>query len=239
MKHTHRLIRQFWDDTSKTYSYLIMSPQSNQCILVDPVLAQTERDQNYIKQCNLQLLYTLETHVHADHITGAHKLREALGCKVGATQHAELQGADFVVCEGNVLHCDGLTIYPIATPGHTSDHTCFYIPEYHCVLTGDCLLIRGCGRTDFQNGSAATLYHSITEKLWRLPEETVVFPGHDYSGFTSSSIQEERALNPRLQKTQEEFVALMNNLNLPHPRFIKEAVPANLRCGAMDDADPR
>ncbi len=198
-------------------------------MILDPVKEQHTRDIQLIKDLNLTLLFVAETHVHADHITGASLLSDATGAKTVGS-HLGAPCAHQKVQHGDILHLGTLALEVIATPGHTDDSLCFYTPGH--VFTGDTLFIRGCGRTDFQNGDAASLYQSVTQRLFTLPEDTVVWPGHDYKGLTCSTIAEEKRLNPRLANTtQEKFVALMAGLNLPAPKKLQESVPANRRCG--------
>lgn len=226
------ILRQFFDAESSTYTYLIGDEVSKKAALVDPVKEQIDRDLNILNELGLTLAYVLETHVHADHVTAAGLLRE----RTGARTIASAAGAPCVdqhVKDGAVIQLGSTTIQVLSTPGHTDDGICFLVEG--CVLTGDTLLIRGCGRSDFQNGSAHALFSSITEKLFVLPDETIVLPGHDYKGLTSSTIGEEKRHNPRIAgKSREQFIDLMNNLNLPPPKKLNEAVPANRACGRIE-----
>lgn len=225
------IFRQLFDASTSTYTYLVADPNSRQAILIDPVREQVERDLALIADLNLQLTYVLDTHVHADHITGAGALRRATGAKtIGSPNGA--QCADLHLRGGDTLQVGELVVRVLSTPGHTDDSLSYVIGDR--VFTGDALLIRGCGRTDFQNGDAGTLYDSITGALFSLPDNTQVFPGHDYKGHGMSTIGEERRLNPRVaDKTREQFIDLMNGLNLPHPKRLNEAVPANRGCGVL------
>lgn len=192
-----------------------------------------EQDEKLLKELGLTLRYCLETHIHADHITSTSQLRSRTGCQGVVPQNAEAECADFFLGDGETLNLGSIEIKTIATPGHTDSHNA-YVVNGDRVLTGDALLIRGCGRTDFQSGSAAQLFHSITQKLFILPDETLVYPGHDYRGHTVSTIGEEKRWNPRFaNQTQESFMELMNNLGLPNPKKMMEAVPANQRCGKV------
>jgi glyoxylase-like metal-dependent hydrolase (beta-lactamase superfamily II) len=193
------------------------------------VIEQVERDVKLIQELGLTLKYAVDTHVHADHITGAGLLRERTGCKTAIAASEQVECADVPLQEGDELSFGQYKLKVLETPGHTKG--CLSFVTDGMVFTGDALLIRGCGRTDFQGGDADTLYTSITEKIFKLPDETIVYPGHDYKGMTMSTIAEEKAFNPRVKLGRQGFVDLMNNLNLPMPKRIHEAVPANLKCG--------
>jgi glyoxylase-like metal-dependent hydrolase (beta-lactamase superfamily II) len=224
------LLRQLYDHETSTYTYLLADPATGAAALIDPVREQLARDLQLVEELGLTLTHVLETHVHADHVTAAGALRE----RTGATTCASATGApcvDVGLRHGDVIRVGGLAITALATPGHTDDSMSFLVPG--AVFTGDALLIRGCGRADFQNGDAGQLHDSITRTLFALPDDTLVYPGHDYRGRTVSTIGEERRLNPRLAgKTRDEFIALMDQLGLPPPRHIDVAVPANRACGA-------
>lgn len=225
------LFRQLFDPETSTYTYLIADETSNTGILVDPVIEQAERDQKLIEELGLTLGYCLETHIHADHITGSGKLRELTGCQTIVPMGADAVCADRKIQHGEVLEIGLVVIEAIATPGHTDTHMAYLVNKTH-LLTGDSLLIRGCGRTDFQSGNAGTLYDCITQNLFTLPDTTLVYPGHDYRGHMVSTIGEEKKFNPRFAGgDRAEFIQLMANLNLPNPKKIMEAVPANQRCG--------
>ena len=228
------LFRQLFDLESSTYTYVLGDEKTKNSIIIDPVLEQKERDLGLLSELGLQLKYIFETHVHADHVTSAGELRKATGAKICAGASTNLECADFLLKDNEDLDLDSLKIRTILTPGHTDGCTSYYIDGM--VFTGDALMIRGCGRTDFQQGSPETLFESVREKLFSLPNETLVYPGHDYKGRTCSSIAEEKAHNPRLKlnNTQEQFAEIMNNLNLPNPKQIDRAVPANLKCGLLD-----
>lgn len=225
------LFRQLFDPVSSTYTYLIADANSQEAILVDPVLEQVERDLQLLRELGVTLRYCLETHVHADHITGAGHLRTATGCLSIVPEQAEVSCADRHIQEGAIVTLGDISIAAIATPGHTDSHMAYLINGDR-ILTGDALFIRGCGRTDFQSGDPGTLYDSVHQKLFSLPEETRVYPGHDYRGHTVSTIAEEKQWNPRFAgRDRDNFIAFMNNLNLPDPKKMMEAVPANERCG--------
>lgn len=226
------LLRQLFDSKSSTYTYLLASKESGEALLIDPVLENLERDLQLMTELGLKLKYVLDTHVHADHITAAGKLRE----RTGATTVAGKKGAvciDQPVGHGDSVRLgDDIQLTVLETPGHTDDSVCYHLASAGWLFTGDTLLIRGSGRSDFQNGSAESLYDSLTKVLLRLPDDTVVYPGHDYKGMTCSSIGEEKQFNPRIaHKSRDEFIHIMANLNLPKPARIDEAVPANRACG--------
>lgn len=225
------IFRQLFDRESCTYSYLIGSRGS--AILVDPVLEQVERDLQLLEQLGLRLHACLETHVHADHVTGAGRLRSLTNCLIIVPEKAGVNGADHEIGDGEVLELHAIRIQAIATPGHTDSHVAYLVNQSH-LLTGDALFIRGCGRTDFQGGDADLLYQAVTQKLFTLPDQTLVYPGHDYQGRTVSTIAEERRWNPRFAGlSQAEFVELMGTLDLPEPKKLKQALPANQRCGVI------
>ncbi|MGK7928921.1 MAG: MBL fold metallo-hydrolase [Spirulina sp.] len=230
------LFRQLFDSETRTYTYLIADRGTGEAVLVDSVLEQVDRDLKLIRELNLVLRYCLETHIHADHITGTGKLRELTGCLGIVPENARAACADRQIKDGEILQLGGIEIEAIATPGHTDSHMA-YLVNGDRVLTGDALFIRGCGRTDFQSGDAGTLYDAVTQRLFTLPEDTLVYPGHDYRGHTLSAIGEEKHLNPRfVGRDRNNFIAFMNNLNLPDPKKMMEAVPANERCGKIDFA---
>lgn len=225
------LFRQLFDKESNTYTYLIADLKSKTAIFVDPVLEQLERDCLLLKQLELTLRYCLETHIHADHITSASKLQAATKCEIILPVGADAVCADHYVADKEILQLGSMIIQAIATPGHTNAHAAYLI-NGNRVLTGDALFIRGCGRTDLQGGDAGRLYNSVTEQLFTLPDETLVYPGHDYRGHSVSTIGEEKRWNPRFaRRNRNEFIKLMDNLNLAFPKKMMEAVPANQNCG--------
>lgn len=229
------LFRQLFDQETWTYTYLIADMETKECVLVDPVLEQVERDLRLIGELDLTLKYCLETHVHADHITGTGKLRERTHCLGVVPKKAQVNCADRHINDGEVLKVGNVNIQAIASPGHTDCHFAYLVNQTH-LLTGDALFIRGCGRTDFQSGNAGDLYDSITQKFFTLSDQTLVYPGHDYHGHMVSTIGEEKQFNPRIShKNREEFITLMNSLNLPNPVKIMEAVPANQLCGKFNN----
>lgn len=230
------LFRQLFDRETSTYTYLVADPATGTALLVDSVLEQVERDLQLLKELGLTLSYCLETHVHADHITGAGQLRSATGCVNVLPEGSDVDCADRLISHGETLQVGGVVVEAIATPGHTDSHMAYLVTGTH-LLTGDALLIRGCGRTDFQSGDAGTLFDSVTKRIFTLPETTHIYPGHDYRGQTVSSVVEEKNWNPRfLGRSRDEFKQFMDNLNLPYPQKIMEAVPANERCGNLATA---
>jgi sulfur dioxygenase len=223
------IFRQLFDTDSSTYTYLLADPVSRQAALIDPVVEQTERDLTLVKELGLTLTHVLETHVHADHVTAAGLLREQTGCQVVASARGA-SCASVHVRHGDDVRVGGLTFRVLATPGHTDDSVSYLIGDR--VFTGDALLVRGNGRTDFQNGNAGQLYDSITQILFALPDETLVYPAHDYKGRTVTTLSEEKRFNPRLAgKDRAAFIQLMAGLNMPPPKKIDIAVPANRACG--------
>jgi len=226
------LFRQLFDTSTNTYTYLLADSISREAIIIDSVLEQVKRDIALLNELDLSLRYSLDTHVHADHITGSGKLREKTACKVGLSSHAAATCADLHLKEGDIIRFGIYQIHVLETPGHTNSCLSFVCEQR--VMTGDALMIRACGRTDFQQGDASRLYASIHRKLYTLPDETQVFPAHDYKGMTVSTIAEEKAHNPRLRLSCTEFVEHMNHLNLPQPKRIHVAVPANMRCGCVE-----
>ena len=227
--------KQLFDTDSSTYTYLIADDMTHEAVIIDPVIEQVERDVKLIREHGLKLKYTLETHVHADHITAAQALKKSTGAVTAVSTDCNAQGYDRLLKDGDVILFGHEEITVLSTPGHTPGSVSYLWRDR--VFTGDTLLIGGCGRTDFQNGSAEALWSSITEKLFLLDEQTQVYPGHDYKGRRLSSIGEEKRFNARVAgKTREEFIDIMNKLGLPMPKRIHEAVPANLEAGAAHAA---
>jgi glyoxylase-like metal-dependent hydrolase (beta-lactamase superfamily II)/rhodanese-related sulfurtransferase len=228
------IFRQLFDSTSSTYTYLIASRAGGEALLIDPVIERVDRYIQLLSDLNLKLIKAVDTHVHADHITGLGALRDRTRC---ITVMGEQSGTDVVsmrVSDGDRIEIEGVSLSALYTPGHTNDSYSFVMGDR--VFTGDTLLIRGTGRTDFQNGDARAQYDSIFNKLLKLPDETLVYPAHDYKGDMVSTIAEERAHNPRLQvRSIDEYVDLMHNLNLPNPKMMDVAVPANLHIGMPQD----
>lgn len=225
------IFRQLFDEDTWTYTYIIADAETKKGVIIDSVIEKVERDIKLINELGIDLKYILETHTHADHITGASKLKEATGAETVTGVDAGVNCADIYVDDFDELIFGSLTVKALSTPGHTNGCTSYLIENM--VFTGDALFVRGTGRTDFQQGSAETLYESITEKIFTLPEETLIYPGHDYKGHQHSSVWEEKKYNPRIKvgTTKEQFVETMENLKLANPKKIHEAVPANLNCG--------
>lgn len=224
-----------FDAASSTYTYLIADPVSKEAVLLDPVLEQVERDLQLIDELGLKLTQTANTHCHADHITGSGKIKSLRPGITSAIAAASTAAADVQLTHGDIIAVGSLKLACLATPGHTNGCMSFYLPgagaRVGMVFTGDALLIRGCGRTDFQEGDAGKLYDAVHMQLFNLPDSTIVYPAHDYKGRTASSVGEEKAHNPRLTKSREEFIHLMDKLGLPPPKMLEKAVPANLKCG--------
>ncbi len=230
--------RQLFEPISSTYTYLLGCEETGVAVLIDPVYPTWERDLQTVNALGLKLAYTLETHVHADHITSALKLKREAGSRIAWPAMDRLPCADVGIEEGVPFQVGSLTLEPLHTPGHTDNHFAYRLRDR--VFTGDALLIDGCGRTDFQNGDAPALYASVRGKLFALPEDTLVYPAHDYNGRRVSSVAQEKARNPRLggETTLAEFVAIMDGLGLAYPKFIDYAVPGNRRCGVCPDDLP-
>jgi len=263
------IFRQLFEASTSTFTYLLADESSRETVLIDPVLERVDEYLALLDEMNLKLEYTLDTHVHADHVTGAGLLRKKTGCNTGISAHAGIGCADLLLREGATIHAGSLNIRVLETPGHTPTCLSYVVDgqqgsgtesppanasadespagavsrprtdanfEHDMVFTGDSLLIDGCGRTDFQDGDAGLLYDSISQKLFTLPDSTVVYPGHDYHGRKSTTIGEQKQNNPRLQLGRDAFIQFMDELKLPMPKHIQEAVPANLACGQQHAA---
>ena len=228
------IFKQLFEPNSSSYTYLLGCRNTGQAVLIDPVLETVERDQRVIQALGLKLAYCVETHIHADHLTGARKLKYLLGSKIAGPALDNIACRDAGLREGEPFRVGTIEIHPLFTPGHTDTHHAYLLDNVmHTLLfTGDALLIDGCGRTDFQSGDPGMLYESIHRKFFTLPDETLVYPGHDYHQRQISTIGQEKNRNPRISgKTAQEFVTLMQNLHLPYPRKMEFAVPGNLQCG--------
>ena len=227
------LCRQLYDQTSSTFSYLLWDEQTREAALIDAVFEQHGRDRALIRELQLNLVAALDTHCHADHVTGAWLMKQALGARIGASAAYRAANVDLALAAGHAIALGGQALEVRATPGHTAGCLSFVTGDRRSVFTGDALLVRGAGRTDFQQGDAAQLFRSIRDQLFTLPEDCVVYPAHDYEGRQLSTIGEERRHNPRIGggAREEDFVGYMCNLALPHPKQMAMAVPANLRAG--------
>lgn len=225
------IFRQLFEPLSSTYTYLLGCEETGQAILIDPVIASMDRDLTEVKRLGLTLSYTVDTHIHADHITAALELKKQVNSKIAAPAYDRLPCTDVGIEEGKPFQVGSITLQPMHTPGHTDGHFAYVFGDR--IFTGDALLIEGCGRTDFQNGDADALYKSVREKLFALPDDYLVYPAHDYKDRRVSTIAQEKKRNPRLggDKTLDEFKQIMANLNLPYPKFIDYAVPGNKQCG--------
>eukprot|EP01025_Chloroclados_australasicus_P001066 TRINITY_DN10327_c0_g1_i2.p2 TRINITY_DN10327_c0_g1~~TRINITY_DN10327_c0_g1_i2.p2 ORF type:complete len:368 (-),score=47.06 TRINITY_DN10327_c0_g1_i2:345-1448(-) len=223
------IFRQLYESESSTYTYLLADADSLEAVLIDPVYETVERDIAVIKDLGVKVLYAINTHCHADHITGTGKLKKLLPGIQSGIAKASGAKADFLFQDGDEIKFGQHSLKVMSTPGHTDGCTTFYTPAAGGLcFTGDALLIRACGRTDFQQGSPDTLYESVHSKIFTLPDQTAIYPGHDYKGRTRSSVGEEKQLNPRLTKTKPEFAELMKNLGLPYPKKIDASLPANM-----------
>jgi glyoxylase-like metal-dependent hydrolase (beta-lactamase superfamily II)/rhodanese-related sulfurtransferase len=227
------IFRQLFDPQSSTYTYLLADPGSREALLIDPVFEQARRDAALIDELGVKLAWTLETHVHADHVTGAWLLREKLGSRIALSQQSGAEGADRYLKPQDQIAFGKRHVEARPTPGHTSGCITYALDDRTMAFTGDALFIRGCGRTDFQGGDARTLYRSVREQIFSLPDRCLVYPGHDYRGLTVTSVGEEKLYNPRLAESigEGDFAGYMGNLGLPHPKQMEVAVPANLKCG--------
>jgi glyoxylase-like metal-dependent hydrolase (beta-lactamase superfamily II)/rhodanese-related sulfurtransferase len=237
------IFRQLFDPQSSTYTYLLADPAAREAVLIDPVFEQVRRDMALIQELGLKLTHTLETHVHADHVTGAWLLRRRLGARIALCERCGAEGADRGLQDGERVGFGRRALEVLCTPGHTGGCVTYVLDDRSMAFTGDAVLIRGCGRTDFQQGDARTLFRSVRERIFALPDRCLLYPAHDYRGLTCSSVGEEKLYNPRLAESvgEGDFVGYMTNLGLAHPKAMEVAVPANLRCGrplseaALDD----
>ncbi len=228
------LMRQLFDAESSTWTYLIASAPGREALIIDPCRNNLAQYLRIIEELDLRLVRAIDTHTHADHITALGALEDATGCVTVMGEHSRAECVAQKVGDEEILDVDGIRLRALYTPGHTDESFSFVLdPDRpRAVFTGDVLLIRGTGRTDFQNGDAGRSYDSITRRLFALPDHTLVYPAHDYKGETCSSIGEEKRHNPRIAgRTREQYIAIMNALDLPHPKLMDVAVPANLRCG--------
>lgn len=227
------IFRQLFDQDSATYTYLLGEPGSRKAVLIDPVYEQARRDAALLQELGLSLVYSLETHVHADHVTGGWLLKERHGSHIALSHLSGAEGADRLLHQGDRVAFGNRYLEVRETPGHTDGCLTYVLDDRSKAFTGDCLLIRGSGRTDFQEGDPVTLYRSVHAQIFSLPDDCLLYPGHDYRGLMATSVAEEKRFNPRLggKLSESDFAGYMNNLGLPHPKKIDIAVPANLRCG--------
>ncbi|WP_321821559.1 MULTISPECIES: MBL fold metallo-hydrolase [unclassified Burkholderia] len=231
------LFRQFFDSASSTFTYVLASRQGGEALIIDPVKEQINQYLKFLRELNLCLVHAIDTHTHADHVTALGDLRDATECITIMGERSKAQCVVRRVQDDELIVIDNLSLRAVYTPGHTDESFSFVLDHHslNAVFTGDVLLIRGSGRTDFQGGDASQSWDSIVNKLFRLPDNTVVYPAHDYKGWGASTIGEEKMFNPRLAgKTKMEYVKIMDSLNLPHPKMMDIAVPANLACGQAD-----
>ena len=233
------IFRQLFDPQSSTYTYLLADSATREAVLIDPVFEHARRDAALIEELGLKLAWTLETHVHADHVTGASLLRRRFGSRIALSRDSGAEGADRMLADGEAVHFGKRSLEVRATPGHTSGCVTYVLDDRSMAFTGDAVLIRGCGRTDFQQGSAQRLFRSVRDKVFSLPDACLLYPAHDYRGLTASSVAEERMYNPRLAENivEGDFVGYMAHLGLAHPKLMDVAVPANLRCGRPDQEE--
>jgi glyoxylase-like metal-dependent hydrolase (beta-lactamase superfamily II)/rhodanese-related sulfurtransferase len=233
------LFRQLFDADTGTFTYLLADVPSGEGVLIDPVYEQHPRDLSLIRELGIDLVACLDTHVHADHVTGSWRMHRATGCAIGLAAAARAENVTLALNHGERVNFGGRHLEVRATPGHTDGCLTFVLDDHSMAFTGDALLVRGCGRCDFQQGDAHTLYRSITEQILSLPDHCLLHPAHDYNGRTVSSVAEEKAYNARLGGGADErdFVGFMENLHLPHPNRIALALPANLRCGRPSEED--
>ena len=225
------IFKQVFDNKTSTYTYLIASTKGREAVIIDPVLENVNEYIQLLKELDLKLVKVIDTHIHADHVTGASKLKQATNCTTLMGEHTPADAVEIKVKDNELIKIDGLKIKSLYTPGHTSDSYSFLLDNY--LFSGDTLLINGTGRTDFQNGSSKDAYNSLFNNILKLPEETLVYPGHDYNGKFSSTIGNEKKFNPRLQvKSVDEYVEIMSNLNLSKPEMMDSNVSKNIRLGA-------
>jgi glyoxylase-like metal-dependent hydrolase (beta-lactamase superfamily II) len=233
------LLRQFFDASTSSFTYLLASAPGREALIIDPVKEQVEQYLRAISEFDLRLVKAIDTHTHADHITGVGRLREGTCCRIIMGDKTRAECVDARVHDDEILEMDGVRLRALYTPGHTDESFSFVLePEApRAVFTGDVLMIRGSGRTDFQNGDAGQSFDSIVNRLFTLPDDTAVYPAHDYKGWTMSSIGEEKRHNPRLAgKSRDQYIEIMHNLNLPDPKMMHVAIPANLACGMGPEA---
>ncbi|CAH2318749.1 persulfide dioxygenase ETHE1, mitochondrial [Pelobates cultripes] len=228
------IFRQLFEPVSCTYTYLLADEKTKEAVLIDPVLEKADRDARLIKDLGLKMIYAANTHCHADHITGTGVLKKLLPGSKSVISKDSGAKADIHIQAGDEIKFGNFALEARSTPGHTDGCLTYVLNDKSMAFTGDALLIRGCGRTDFQQGCPSKLYHSVHTQIFSLPSECLLYPAHDYTGQTVTTVEEEKKHNPRLTKSEAEFVNIMNNLNLKKPAQIDIAVPANLKCGIQD-----
>ena len=239
------IFRQLFDPESSTYTYVLADGGTREAVIIDPVYEQVRRDVALLEELGLRLLFSLETHVHADHVTGGWVLKQRTGSRIALSASSGAEGADRYLEHGDAIAFGGRALTARATPGHTGGCMTYVLDDESMAFTGDCLLIRGCGRTDFQEGDSRTMFRSVHEQIFSLPDDCLLYPGHDYRGLTVTSVGEEKRYNPRLggDLNENDFAGYMDNLGLAHPKKLDIAVPANLKCGRPEgegagDEDP-
>ncbi|HXC13225.1 MAG TPA: MBL fold metallo-hydrolase [Stellaceae bacterium] len=232
------VFRQLFDPPSSTYTYLLADGKSGAAVIIDPVFEQVRRDAALIEELGLNLVYALETHVHADHVTGASLLRRRTGCRIALSAQSGAEGADRYLVADDVIAFGERNLQVRKTPGHTGGCLTYVLDDRSMAFTGDCLMVRGSGRTDFQEGDPSAMYHSVHQQIFTLPDDCLLYPAHDYRGLTVTSVREERRFNPRLggETGEADFTGYMKNLRLAHPKKLDVAVPANLKCGRPEGA---
>ncbi|EKX34149.1 hypothetical protein GUITHDRAFT_155822 [Guillardia theta CCMP2712] len=228
------VFRQLFEKESSTYTYLLGDEASKEAILIDPVVETAERDAKLAEDLGLKIIYGINTHCHADHVTGTGKLKQLVPGMKSVIAEKSGAKADMFINDGDVLKFGQHKLEVRATPGHTDGCVSYVLNDGVMCFTGDAVLIRGCGRTDFQQGDPGLLYESVHSKIFTLPDKCIIYPAHDYKGLMNSTVLEEKTLNPRLTKNKEEFIEIMNNLGLPYPKQIDRALPLNLVCGIQD-----
>jgi glyoxylase-like metal-dependent hydrolase (beta-lactamase superfamily II) len=225
------IFKQVFDTKTSTYTYLIASAKGREAVIIDPVIENVNKYIQLLRDLDLKLVKVIDTHIHADHVTGASKLKQVTNCATLMGEHTPADSVEIKVKDNELINIDGLNIRSIYTPGHTAESYSFLLDNY--LFSGDALLINGTGRTDFQNGNSKDSYHSIFDKLLKLPEETLLYPGHDYNGEKVSTIEKEKKFNPRLQvKNVDEYIEIMSNLNLSKPEMMDNNVSKNIQLGA-------
>lgn len=224
-------IQQFFDKESSTFTYLVYDQEKGEGILIDPVYEQVQRDLKCVKELEINLKFILETHIHADHLTGSWEIKKETEALICLNELSGVKNSDRLLGDGDSLNFGKFSLKAIATPGHTNGCISYFVDGV--LFTGDTLFIRGCGRTDFQEGNSQTLFKSVREKLFSFPDETLIYPAHDYKGVQVSTVGEEKRYNPRLkiENSEEDFIKIMEDLNLDYPKKIKESLPHNLLCG--------